>query len=134
MLYVYSSIRLDSNSPCEFFLSARWLRSRSYLFSTGIFNHLIDTFVQTNNFDIRLLSKTAEMAKLLYFLTMGLALDMAANAAGSKAPKYKDSSASVEERVSDLLSRMTIEEKTAQLIQGMVMSLTFFSMKKTEED
>ncbi|KAF2131166.1 glycoside hydrolase family 3 protein [Dothidotthia symphoricarpi CBS 119687] len=31
---------------------------------------------------------------------------------------YKDSSASVDARVSDLLSRMTIEEKTAQLIQG----------------
>jgi beta-glucosidase len=31
---------------------------------------------------------------------------------------YKDPSASVDDRVSDLLSRMTIEEKTAQLIQG----------------
>jgi beta-glucosidase len=31
---------------------------------------------------------------------------------------YKNSSASVDDRVSDLLSRMTIEEKTAQLIQG----------------
>jgi len=31
---------------------------------------------------------------------------------------YKDASASVEERLADLLSRMTIEEKTAQLIQG----------------
>lgn len=31
---------------------------------------------------------------------------------------YKDPSASVDARVSDLLSRMTIEEKTAQLIQG----------------
>lgn len=31
---------------------------------------------------------------------------------------YKDASASVDARVSDLLSRMTIEEKTAQLIQG----------------
>ena len=31
---------------------------------------------------------------------------------------YKDPSASVEARVADLLSRMTIEEKTAQLIQG----------------
>jgi beta-glucosidase len=32
--------------------------------------------------------------------------------------KYKDASAPVEARVSDLLARMTIEEKTAQLIQG----------------
>ncbi|KAH9875418.1 hypothetical protein J1614_004910 [Plenodomus biglobosus] len=31
---------------------------------------------------------------------------------------YKDATASVDDRVSDLLSRMTIEEKTAQLIQG----------------
>jgi beta-glucosidase len=31
---------------------------------------------------------------------------------------YKNPSASVEDRVSDLISRMTIEEKTAQLIQG----------------
>ncbi|KAI8934991.1 hypothetical protein NX059_008657 [Plenodomus lindquistii] len=31
---------------------------------------------------------------------------------------YKDASASVDDRVSDLLSRMTIEEKTSQLIQG----------------
>jgi beta-glucosidase len=31
---------------------------------------------------------------------------------------YKDPSASIDDRVSDLLSRMTIEEKTAQLIQG----------------
>lgn len=31
---------------------------------------------------------------------------------------YKDASAPVDARVADLLSRMTIEEKTAQLIQG----------------
>ena len=31
---------------------------------------------------------------------------------------YKDPSAPVESRVTDLLSRMTIEEKTSQLIQG----------------
>ncbi|KAF2262124.1 glycoside hydrolase [Lojkania enalia] len=31
---------------------------------------------------------------------------------------YKDPTASIEDRVSDLLSRMTIEEKTAQLVQG----------------
>ncbi|KAF2089488.1 glycoside hydrolase family 3 protein [Saccharata proteae CBS 121410] len=33
-------------------------------------------------------------------------------------PLYRDSSASVEDRVADLLSRMTIEDKTAQLLQG----------------
>lgn len=31
---------------------------------------------------------------------------------------YKDASAPIEDRVKDLLSRMTIEEKTAQLVQG----------------
>lgn len=34
------------------------------------------------------------------------------------APVYKDPSASIDVRVADLLSRMTIEEKTAQLMQG----------------
>ncbi|KAB8299056.1 hypothetical protein EYC80_001181 [Monilinia laxa] len=33
-------------------------------------------------------------------------------------PLYKDPNASVDDRVADLLSRMTIEDKTAQLIQG----------------
>ncbi|KAI0107640.1 glycoside hydrolase family 3 protein [Hypoxylon sp. NC0597] len=33
-------------------------------------------------------------------------------------PLYKDSSAPVEDRVTDLLSRMTIEDKAAQLLQG----------------
>ncbi|APA15785.1 hypothetical protein SS1G_09366 [Sclerotinia sclerotiorum 1980 UF-70] len=33
-------------------------------------------------------------------------------------PLYKDPNASVDDRVSDLLSRMTIQDKTAQLIQG----------------
>ena len=33
-------------------------------------------------------------------------------------PIYKDPSTSIDDRVSDLLSRMTIEEKTAQLMQG----------------
>ena len=33
-------------------------------------------------------------------------------------PVYKDPSASIDERVSDLLSRMTIQDKAGQLIQG----------------
>ncbi|KAI1257986.1 hypothetical protein MGN70_001031 [Eutypa lata] len=33
-------------------------------------------------------------------------------------PVYKDPNAAVEDRVTDLLSRMTIEDKTAQLVQG----------------
>lgn len=46
-----------------------------------------------------------------------VALATAGQAAKDK-PVYKDSKASVDDRVSDLLKRMTIEEKTAQLIQG----------------
>ncbi|KAI2617819.1 glycoside hydrolase family 3 protein [Hypoxylon sp. NC1633] len=44
-----------------------------------------------------------------------LALAVSSN---DSTPLYKDSSASVEDRVADLLSRMTIEDKTAQLVQG----------------
>lgn len=33
-------------------------------------------------------------------------------------PLYKDPSASIDDRVSDLLSRMTIEEKVSQIVQG----------------
>jgi beta-glucosidase len=38
----------------------------------------------------------------------------------SKTPLYKDASAPVEKRVEDLLGRMTIENKMAQLMQGML--------------
>ncbi|KAI5117718.1 hypothetical protein M0805_001804 [Coniferiporia weirii] len=41
----------------------------------------------------------------------------ASNKDGSK-PLYKNPSAGIEERVEDLLGRMTVEEKVAQLIQG----------------
>lgn len=37
----------------------------------------------------------------------------------SNSPLYKDASAPVEKRVKDLLGRMTIEDKMAQLMQGM---------------
>lgn len=40
----------------------------------------------------------------------------------SQTPLYKDPKAPVEKRVKDLLSRMTIEDKKAQLMQGMVIS------------
>ncbi|OJJ41465.1 hypothetical protein ASPWEDRAFT_23552 [Aspergillus wentii DTO 134E9] len=40
------------------------------------------------------------------------------NASDSSTPRYKDASAPVEERVTDLLGRMTTEDKMAQLIQG----------------
>ncbi|KAH6715680.1 glycoside hydrolase superfamily [Leptodontidium sp. MPI-SDFR-AT-0119] len=51
------------------------------------------------------------------FLAAGYLILSAAVAADVK-PLYKDPKASVDDRVADLLSRMTIEEKTAQLIQG----------------
>ena len=37
---------------------------------------------------------------------------------GSNNPVYKDANAPVDERVKDLLGRMTIEDKMAQLMQG----------------
>lgn len=37
---------------------------------------------------------------------------------GGGTPVYKDPSAAIEDRIEDLLSRMTIEEKTSQLVQG----------------
>ncbi|KAI1374497.1 glycoside hydrolase family 3 protein [Hypoxylon crocopeplum] len=50
-------------------------------------------------------------------LTSLAAVVLAASSDGN-APLYKDPLASVEDRVADLLSRMTIEDKTAQLVQG----------------
>ncbi|OOQ91210.1 putative beta-glucosidase [Penicillium brasilianum] len=41
-----------------------------------------------------------------------------ASVAGKSTPVYKDASASVDKRVKDLLGRMTIEDKMAQLMQG----------------
>ncbi|KAI6091492.1 glycoside hydrolase family 3 protein [Hypoxylon rubiginosum] len=41
-----------------------------------------------------------------------------ASSSDESTPLYKDSTAPVEDRVADLLSRMTIEDKTAQLVQG----------------
>jgi beta-glucosidase len=45
------------------------------------------------------------------------AIDLVRRQAAANAT-YKDPSASIDDRVADLLSRMTIEEKTSQLIQG----------------
>jgi beta-glucosidase len=41
-----------------------------------------------------------------------------AGQAAKEKPLYKDPKASIDDRVEDLLKRMTIQEKTAQLIQG----------------
>lgn len=41
-------------------------------------------------------------------------------------PRYKDPHAPVEVRVEDLLHRMTIEDKAAQLVQGVFLFLIYF--------
>lgn len=51
--------------------------------------------------------------------TKGLLLmQLPALISGAKTPIYKDANAPVEKRVKDLLGRMTIEDKMAQLMQG----------------
>ena len=56
-------------------------------------------------------------SSVMKFVLAGCAVLLVAVAVDVK-PLYKDSKASVDDRVADLLSRMTIEDKTAQLIQG----------------
>jgi beta-glucosidase len=52
---------------------------------------------------------------LSIFLPLATLSLLAASSSFSQAPLYRDSKAPVEQRVSDLLSRMTLEEKVAQL-------------------
>ncbi|KAF7716472.1 Beta-glucosidase [Penicillium ucsense] len=47
-----------------------------------------------------------------------LLVQLVTSAASKSTPAYKDPTASVDKRVKDLLSRMTIEDKMAQLMQG----------------
>lgn len=47
-----------------------------------------------------------------------VALGAFLSAAAAQTPLYKDPKASIDDRVADLLKRMTIEEKTSQLLQG----------------
>lgn len=49
-------------------------------------------------------------------VSLAVALTATASAQTAKRPTYKDSGQSVERRVDDLLSRMTLEEKAAQLV------------------
>ncbi|TDZ17099.1 Periplasmic beta-glucosidase [Colletotrichum orbiculare MAFF 240422] len=51
-------------------------------------------------------------------LTIAALFAALANAQNSSTPIYKNSNATIDDRVSDLLKRMTIQEKTAQLVQG----------------
>ena len=54
----------------------------------------------------------------MIFWTLVSTLAVIATGHGSKTPIYKDPNASVNSRVADLLSRMTVADKTSQLIQG----------------
>jgi beta-glucosidase len=58
------------------------------------------------------LSKSLLLLQLVSALSTGQA---------ASTPLYKDANAPVEDRVSDLLGRMTIEDKMAQLMQGSLM-------------
>ena len=55
---------------------------------------------------------------VVFPLLAALGLAAASVAVSPREVNYKDASLPIEERVSDLLSRMTVEEKAAQLIQG----------------
>jgi hypothetical protein len=66
-------------------------------------------------FTFNMLAKGLSRGLLLLQLLASL---VPANASSSKTPLYKDVNAPVEKRVKDLLGRMTIEDKMAQLMQG----------------
>ncbi|GMF70235.1 unnamed protein product [Aspergillus oryzae] len=63
---------------------------------------------------------------LLLGLLSGLALGQ------DEKPRYKDPSVPVEERVTDLLGRMTLEEKMSQLIQGAIGIVSFLPTGGTD--
>lgn len=52
------------------------------------------------------------------FLLAAASLSVAEDRPSLDDAVYKDSNASVDDRIADLLSRMTIEEKASQLLQG----------------
>jgi beta-glucosidase len=65
--------------------------------------------------DSRRLSRGVATLTALTALTATLVATPAAGQAGNERPVYKDSAAPVEQRVQDLLGRMTLEEKIAQI-------------------
>lgn len=56
-----------------------------------------------------------QLAGLTAYAASGLALPLAATAQEPR-PRYRDPSAPIEERVRDLMARMTLEEKVAQMV------------------
>lgn len=55
---------------------------------------------------------------LLTQSSLTFAVDASTSTQSKKQPIYKNPKASIEDRVKDLLPRMSLEEKVAQLIQG----------------
>lgn len=62
--------------------------------------------------------KSVQVASAIALLAAGAHAVPQTSPGTSATPLYKDPKAKVEDRVADLLSRMTIEEKAAQLVQG----------------
>lgn len=54
-----------------------------------------------------------------------LLANLVASVSGKSTPLYKDATAPVDKRVKDLLGRMTIEDKMAQLMQGTLSELSW---------
>jgi beta-glucosidase len=79
-------------------------------------------------------SSLLQVFRMKFFSYVCAAVLATAGQAAMDKPVYKDSKASVDDRVSDLLKRMTIEDKTAQLIQGDMtnyLNLTTEAVNKT---
>jgi beta-glucosidase len=67
------------------------------------------------------------MVKFTSLALLGLDLATAATAHNnSSKPKYKDPRIPVDERVKDLVSRMTVEKKAAQLLQGEQVMMLYY--------
>ena len=61
--------------------------------------------------------QTTKHFEMRFLLAAGIYLFLSTTSADSS-PVYKNATASIDARVADLLSRMTIEDKTSQLMQG----------------
>lgn len=86
-----------------------------------------DTFTQGSSAESReMVSGVFTKGLLLLGLLSGLALGQ------DEKPRYKDPSVPVEERVTDLLGRMTLEEKMSQLIQGAIGIVSFLPTGGTD--
>ncbi|KAI7975958.1 hypothetical protein EIK77_007284 [Talaromyces pinophilus] len=73
------------------------------------------------------------MVKFTSLVALSLAFATAATADNNSGkPKYKDPRVPVDERVKDLVSRMTIEEKAAQLLQGGQIMMLYYCSETDE--